>query len=175
MKVILVSLGLLAIVLTLVILVASGCGNSHANVQPASAPTVTVTATPTTSSGKAAGATYLAAVAKVNKKISSFSKASASWPPSETGAQAEKAAQPLIAALEAFTAKLTGYAWPSGATSDMHDLVRSTASLTGDLEGLSAVNLFGASSWTSQFTRDVRTVSADAGLVRHDLGLRPAR
>lgn len=44
MRVILASLGLLAIVL---ILIESGCGNSHANVPPAPAPTVTVTTTPT--------------------------------------------------------------------------------------------------------------------------------
>jgi len=112
--------------------------------------------------------------AKVNRALGTFSKAAGAWPSSETGAQAEKSAQPAIAALKAGTAKLTDYPWPSGTVSDVHTLISAVGSLTGDLESLSSVNLFGSSSWASQYTRDVQTVKTDAALVRHDLGLKAA-
>ncbi len=176
MRVIPASLGLVAVVL---VLTASGCGNSTASVQSTPAPTITVTATPTSSAtislAKAAATAYLAVATKLNRALGALSKTAAAWPSSETGAQAEKSAQPAIAALEAGTAKLTEYRWPSDVVSDAHALIGAVGSLTGDLESLSSVNLLSASSWASQFTRDAQTVKTDAALVRHDLGLKAAK
>jgi len=115
---------------------------------------------------------YLAAATKGNAAIVAFGKAANSWPSSETGAQAEVSAQPAIAALKQFTTILTDYNWPSSATADVHALISAMGAVTGDLEGLSSVDLFSSSNWAQQFTHDASVTGTDADLVRHDLGLK---
>jgi hypothetical protein len=153
-----------------------GCGSS--GTPPGSLPSTTTTAPTTTTTTISptvkAAAIYVAAAAKGNAAMTSFADAAKAWPSSETGAEAEQAAQPAISALKQLDTTLTDYAWPANTTTDVHTLIAAAGAVVGDLEGLSSVNLFSSSTWSAQFIHDYDVVGTDANLVRHDLGLPPS-
>ena len=132
------------------------------------------TASATPVSAKAAVGMYGAYGTKLLKALGAVGKALVAWPASETGPQAEKAAQPLIAALTACRTALTDYAWPSDATSDVHALTSAIGSMTGDLESIPSGGPFSSPSWGAKLSRDEKTVGAAFSLVGHDLGLKAA-
>jgi hypothetical protein len=160
-------------------LVLAGCGASSGTPPASSTSTTTTTvvspttlAPTTTSSVKADAGIYVAAAAKANAAAASFGTAADAWPASETGAQAEAAAGPLISAMKAFVTSLTDGAWPADATTDVHTLVSAAGAVIGDLDGLDAVTSL--SGWVQQLAHDEGSLGTDADLVRHDLGLPPA-
>jgi hypothetical protein len=110
----------------------------------------------------------------VDTTLSAFSTAVKSWSNSTTNAQAESDAEPAIAALESLTTTLTNDKWPTDATADVHALIGDIGAITGDLQGLSTVNLLNASTWEQTFLRDLASGKSAVALVRSDLGLPPA-
>ena len=96
------------------------------------------------------------------------------WTDATTNTQAEADARPAIAALQTLQTRLEAITFPANAVADVHALIAADGSLDGDLQALASVNLLNASSWNATFERDIASVSADANLVRHDLGLPPA-
>ena len=164
----------------------TACGSTSSGTTTTAPPTTTTASTTTTSVSttttsttaaltvQAAAGIYVAAANKGNAALKAFGNAANNWPSSETGAQAEQAAQPTIVALKQFTTTLTDTQWPSGAVADAHSLASEIGSIVGDLESLSSVNIFSTSNWVQQFTHDAQTSATDANLLRHDLGLPPA-
>lgn len=119
----------------------------------------------------AAGKQYLALVAPVNATLSAFGTEANGWTDSTTNAQAEADAQPAISALNSLDGKLLSDKWPAADETDIKSLVTNIAPVTGDLQGLSSVNLLNGSSWEATFQRDASNFSAAVAIVRHDLGL----
>ncbi|MFZ0171464.1 MAG: hypothetical protein WAL04_07255 [Acidimicrobiales bacterium] len=150
----------------------AGCGKTVAT--KTSTSSTTSTPTSTTSPAKSAAAVYVAAATKVDAALNTFDSSVDNWPSSETGARAQPSAQRAIDALKAFMASLENYEWPLGASSDILTLISAAGTLVGDLEGLAYVKLISSSSWASEFSNDVQSVSLDSNIVRHDLGLRSA-
>ena len=59
------------------------------------------------------------------------------------------------------------------AANDLKALVTAFSALQGDLENLTTVNTFNASSWVQGFTKDAAALNAAVAIVRSDLGLPP--
>lgn len=75
--------------------------------------------------------------------------------------------QPLTNAAIAFGRTLLAQTWPAAARSDIHALAVAVERMATDLsEGLSILNV-------SQFEKDATAATADAQVVRADLGLPP--
>jgi hypothetical protein len=155
---------------SMVLAACSSTGSSQPAVTTTTS-TVPRSTTSTTISSAAAGAAYLAAVALANAALTTFSNTANSWTSSTTNAEAEADAQPAITALQALNTTLTNDQWPADAVADVHTLIGDTSAVSGDLQGLSSVNLLDASGWTATLQRDLASTKSAVALVRHDLGL----
>jgi hypothetical protein len=162
------------IAFTVASILLAACGSSSPSKSSATTSTTTAPTTTTTISESSAASTYLTAVALVNAALSTFATEADAWTSSTTDAQAAADAKPAIAALQTFTTTLTNDEWPADTVSDIHTEIEDTGALTGDLQGLSTINMLDASTWSSTFERDEYSLSTAVGLVRHDLGLPPA-
>ncbi len=159
--------------ITLVAMTLAACSSSGSSQPAVTTTTVTVprTTTSTTISIAAAGAAYLAAVAPANTALTAFSNTANGWTSSTTNAEAEADAQPAITALQTLNTTLTNDPWPADAVADVHTLIGDMGAVSGDLQGLSSVNLLDASGWTATLQRDLASTKSAVALVRHDLGL----
>jgi hypothetical protein len=153
----------------------AACSSSGSPAAKAAATTSATTApqasTTSTISTAAAGSAYVADVAPANAALTTFGAKANAWTNSTTDAQAEADAQPAITALQTVNTALTDAQWPASATADVHTLIGDVGALTGDLQGLSTINLLNDSSWLATLKRDLASLSTAVALVRHDLGL----
>ena len=175
----LIALGAIA----LAAIVLTGCGGSSSSTTTKTTTATTSPATNATSepastapamTQQGAGQAYLAAVEPANAALHAFQKKASSWTDSTTGEQAAADAKPLIDALTALRPKLLEIAqkYPPAAN-DLKALVTAFSALQGDLENLTTVNTFNASSWVQGFTKDAAALNAAVAIVRSDLGLPP--
>jgi hypothetical protein len=168
-----------AVVVAAVGLLAAGCGSAtkaatSATTLTTSAPDVSRSTASTVLSTSAAAQAYLAAVNPVNATLTVLANKAGAWTDQTTDAQAESDAQPAIAAMQGLQQKLLDTNWPTSAEQDVKTVVSDTASLSGDLQGLSSLNFLDESSWVSTFERDGTTLTTAANIVRRDLGLPPS-
>jgi hypothetical protein len=128
-----------------------------------------------TASTSSAAHQYLVDSAPVGTASTAFQSTVISWMgnPKVTGAEAESAARPLIAALVSFQNKLESQTWPKGAQSDIRALVSAFNGLLSDLRGLSHDHIADTSSWEGPFLREDVSTTAATNKVRHDLSLPP--
>ena len=121
------------------------------------------------------GQKYLAIMNPVNAKADEFSKKANAWNDQTTNTQASNDAAPVIAAIDDASNKLLRVPWPASTATDVKELTRAMAAMSGDLGGLQTLSMLDASSWATQFSQDVSTAHTDANIVRADLGLPPAK
>ena len=76
--------------------------------------------------------------------------------------------QPVIAALQRWQGGLERFAWPRGDRRDVRGLV---GSVDIEIRQLSLIDQPDAATWQATLQRDQHGVTANANVVRHDLGL----
>ncbi len=168
-----VRLGTNALGTGLLVVGIAACGGTAAP-STGGAATPPASPTPTNLTLKAAAAAYLADVGPDNVAGAKFSAVAATWTNSTTDAQAEAAAQPLLAADSVFEHQLEDTNWPGSAEADARALAGAMAQIDASLETLSAVNFLNAGTWEQGFASAEAASLVDANEVRHDLGLPPA-
>ncbi len=141
--------------------VLSACGGgSSSTVVSGSSTTQGSTQGATSTTQVSADSEYLAIVAPVDVRQKLFKD-------STTGAEAELRAGPFATALQTWSTELTGFSWPSSAQADVRALIAAIPPLVSDLNGVADGNFADV----AQARIDGAPVTADAGQVRHDLGL----
>jgi hypothetical protein len=136
---------------------------------------ISVLAGPAGASTSKAGAQYLKDAAPVNKAFGTFAAEAGKWTNSTPSRVAGAEAKPLEKALGIFDHLLLVQTWPSKAKTAVRHLYNADVSLSGDLAGLSSVNVLTSSQWGITFAKDATTVGAAVNVVRHDLGLPAAK
>ena len=135
---------------------------------PTTEPVVTA---PTTVHLSAAASSYLAAVSPATLALTTFSSLADQWNSHSTNAEAEADAQPAFSALQMLASTLKDSHWSAGAAPDVQALIGNIDTVSGDLQGLSAVDLADASGWTATFQKDLASFQSSVAQLKHDLGL----
>ncbi|MGH7691530.1 MAG: hypothetical protein ACREOA_02330 [Candidatus Dormibacteria bacterium] len=140
----------------------SACASTTLTVHPGPTPSPTHTAL----SILAAGRDYLAAVEPDDQAVAAFKAA-----PSNTLAELEAAAGPLISADERLETRLEAVNWPSMAVSDVHVLIVDLAQEVGSLQDLSTLTIAEEAAWEATFASQESAHRAAVDIVRSDLQL----
>jgi hypothetical protein len=122
-------------------------------------------------SKKTAAVQYLTLVDPANSALDQFASQAQTWTNSTTGAQAEKDAEPSIAALSQVSSGLKRDRWPRKAQRGVKALTKAIVPVDDDLKSLATVNSFEGSTWISTFTKDASALKSAVKTVRRNLGL----